>query len=584
MLIDFSNIKTYNGKTISSGTSSGLDTAAIMESLVNIKKLPITKLEDNIKLNQSKLSAFSEMRSLLTAFKTASDALRNPPGFNNASSNAFKTRQVFLSSNTAIPANTYIGVTAKSGAKVDNYTLTINHIAQAKTERSQSFTSKTASATEAAAGITSGMFSAGTFQINGKDITIAEGDSLIEIESAINAVSSQSKVSASIIQVADNDFRLSLKSTETGVANAYTITDNDGVLSEVTFSTTQIAEDAEITFNGITITRSSNTISDVVDNITFSLFQETPVGTTLKAEIDENTSSVKESIATFVGAYNDLVTFASKQQEKDPETGLFVESAYLAKDSSLKSNINDVFNELSRAVSGLVSGAKSTLADIGITFQDYAGDDETPATKNILSLDETTLDAALSSDFEGVRKIFEFDFNPSSNKIAAYTRTNSLSVTSFSVDIDNTRTSGDQVRITYNDGSGNVTINADYSETPGAGGTIVGQEGTVLEGLTLLYSGTGIDTVDVNLSQGIGDRLFNILENYLSEDGLLTSSENTLLEANTKKNEEITNLNSKLEEYRERLLAQYAAVEEAITRANSILQLLDAQAAALESK
>lgn len=577
-LINLGSFGNIGGRSVGSGLASGLDTESLINSLVDARKISVTKLEDKVELNTNKLSAYSEMRGFLTSFKTALDGLRNAAGFDNDETNSFKARSVFLSSNTSVEGSTYMGVTAAAGAAIDSYEIEITNLAVAKSQLSQGFASKTASATEAAGGATAGMFSAGTIQLNGTLMTIEEGDSLIEIEANINSLSGTTGVSASIIQVADNDFRLNIKSVETGIANAFTIVDGASVMDEVTFVTTA-ADDARLTFNNIPIQRASNTIDDIVDDVTFSLFQPTPTlptPTVLTTEISTDNDSVKDAIITFIGAYNDFMTFAARQQERDTD-GTYLDTAYLSKEPPLQAAMNDAMAYLSSSVSG-VSG-KSMLSEIGITFYDYAGDDETPFTANLMTLDQTELDTALSEDYDGVRKVFEFDFNASSSKLGAYTRSNALDVTAFSVDIDDTRAVGDQVRITYTDANGVVqNINTDYTAVSGGGGTLVGQDGTVLEGFTMLYSGDGTDVITVSLSQGIADKLYNSISGFLEDDGLIDTSEDALTTDNTRADDEITKKNTLIDQYRDRLLQQYSLLEETVTRMNSILQMLQAQA------
>ena len=44
---------------------------------------------------------------------------------------------------------------------------------------------------------------------------------------------------------------------------------------------------------------------------------------------------------------------------------------------------------------------------------------------------------------------------------------------------------------------------------------------TALEGVSFIYSGDGTDTITVNLSQGIADRFFNVLDPVLEDEGTL---------------------------------------------------------------
>lgn len=859
--INLGGFSVVGGKTVASGMSSGLDTEALVNAAVDAKKIPITRLEDKQTLSSNKISAYATLQSLLSTLKTSMDFLRNPPSLISSTTNLFTYRKAYITSNTAVAGNTYVGITAEPNSQSGKFTLEDIVLAKARTIRSNSFTSKTTSVTDAAGTNNPGKFSAGTFQItsgtnratisrvssdtldaseiiasgttgssvlnsafgtnglimasggdfdligtvsdtltsssatqtgtagdgsditlnitingvtyssapiaantgvgnneiaanttivlsnattgasfqiqtggaiaitsqtdlnnfasnvandlkpitfsqsrelgnfdvskttgttldgltsanvkltsdsfnisndthgrmgafsvtaasapgagdgtiqvtidgevyqatglgdgsdqitgnvtltssSGKtlalnfgdagvaldissagnalaierdlnkafgvstEITINEGDSLTDIAATINAQKNVTGVSATIIQVSSNDFRLYIQSEQAGIENAFNIVDVDDVFaSTVTFNETQAAQDASFTLNGLSITRSTNTINDVIPGVTFTLFQDSPLNTEVSVEIAKDTDSAKDAIINFLNAYNAFRAFVGEQRERD-DNGRLVETAVIGSDTTLQTAISRMENELNGFVTALSAGDPSRLADIGITFTDFPGDDETPPTTNILQLDQDKLDKALANNFDAVRRIFEFTFTSSSSTLQAYTRTNALGVNNFSVDIDITRATGDKVRVTYTDPKTGIltTINADFSaSSTGTGGTITGQKGTVLEGLKMLYTGDGTDIITVNTSQGLADRLYNTIGAFTDSGGLIDTEVNSLKSQNDRMQNDIDKLNEQIETFRERLLRQYAALEETITRANSLLQLLEAQ-------
>ncbi len=230
---------------------------------------------------------------------------------------------------------------------------------------------------------------------------------------------------------------------------------------------------------------------------------------------------------------------------------------------------------MSRVVDGLGTGNPSRLADLGVTFSDYPGDEETPFTRNILTLDEDKLDSALAADFDAVAKVFQFNMTADDPNLQVFSRTNALGVSSFSLNIDQTN----QVfEATYDPGTGPVTIQLDKTDL-GSGSIILkGQSGTVLEGLTLIYSDTIDTTVNVNISQGIGDRVYNALGAMLEDDVGAVDSELSSIAADDERwQQEIGRIDDIVETFRQRLLEQFSALETAISRANTLLQSLDAQ-------
>ncbi|MBN8828572.1 MAG: flagellar filament capping protein FliD [Sphingobacteriia bacterium] len=573
----FSNI---GGRTVSSGLLSGLDTKALIEASIAAKKIPITKIEDQVKVNDSKVAAFNELKSILNTFKTAVDGLKRVTTVIE-NTNAFDSRNVVLTTNGSQSPSSYIGVTAKNGADINSFNLTVDNIAKSKTIMSQSFSSQTTSVTEAAGGTTAGLFSAGTFQINGKNIEINQGDSLVEIAASINSITNDTNVRASILQVAANDYRLVLQSTKTGTANDINIIDVDTETSNVTFSTTQAAEDAKFYLNNTLITRSDNVIDDAISNVTFTLYQKTPVGVTVNSQINNDNTKVKESIKTFVGAYNDFMLFASKQQERDANSK-YKETAVLGGDSSLRGVIDNVSLELASVVRGLNSSPQ-TLGEIGIKFTDFEGDKDYPKTRNLLDIDDATLDNALATKFDGVRKIFEFAFEADSKTVLVASRSNNITVYNFNLTINTALANPNKAIASYNPGSGTVNVNFTYTGTATAG-TLTAPSGSVFDGLKFVYAGDGTDNISVKLSQGVADRISNYLDGIIKTNGVIDTAIKNLKESNTRYQEEITRKNDELTKYTDKLIEKFSAVEQALAEFNSTIMYLDAQIGVMNRK
>ncbi len=420
------------------------------------------------------------------------------------------------------------------------------------------------------------------------DITIEEGDSLQEIAANINASSKASGVSASILQISANDFRLQLSSDKVGLDNAYQIIDKNTVVGDVSLNTQQAAENSVVSVNGLVLNRSSNSISDVIDGLTINVKQETTAfsnqGTfdglgavdSISASITPDTTVAESGIVNFINAYNDFRIFSTAQGLRDGQTGKFVDEAVLGDESVLQNLIRQVSTELNGVVAGATDSDFSSLASIGVVFTDFAGDDETNATSNLLTYDPDTLQKALVDNFENIREIFEYTFTASSTNLSIFERANSTSLTDYKVDVDTSREAGNKVRIL--DLDDNFLFNADLS-----GSQINGQAGTTLEGLKLIYSGDGSDVITVHASQGIADRIFNVLEPLTEDGGALENAVEFVKDSNDRLNTEKIDLQGSIDTYRQQLLGQFSALESAISVVNTLLNFLDAQSESLNS-
>jgi flagellar hook-associated protein 2 len=413
-----------------------------------------------------------------------------------------------------------------------------------------------------------------TFGAFSADITVGADDSLTDLRNAINGQSTVTGVSAIILQAGEGDFRLSLSSDATGLESAFTLDGADPVFGASAFETVQDVEDSLITVDGLNITRASNSVSDALEDVTITLFQETDPGVIINADIDKDVNAVVNQVLEFVAQYNELRIFISEQSQRD-EDGQLLETAVLGSNSTVTALQRQLSGQLNAVVGGLGSGSLSTLAELGITFTDLEADvsTETSFTRNVLTVDQTKLQAAVQANFEEVRNVFEFRFSSDADdRLAVSARTNALSINEFELDIDDSRL-GDEVRVTF----GATTVNADF-ETSGTGYVITGRDGTAIEGLQFIYTGDGTDVINVSVTQGIGDRLFNLAQSATEEDtGTIATAVDGLSESDDRLQNDIDRLNAQLETFRLRLFDRFNAVESALASVNSTLQLLEAQ-------
>ncbi|MFO0388220.1 MAG: flagellar filament capping protein FliD [Alphaproteobacteria bacterium] len=589
--IQLGNFFTANGRTVLGGVSgSGLDTKALMEALAGAKRLPAIEFETKIKENAAKSSALSEFRTLLATLKDASNFLRSPPGVNNAADSAFKYATASLSSNTAVGASTYVSVSAAAGAARNTYEITdITSVARAKIQTTANISVASETAAAVATTPAGGQFQAGTFTLRGQNITLNDGDSLIEVAAKFNAATSQTGISATIVKVSTGTYRVQFSATASGTANDFNLndvgtvsSDPSGVMSSVGITNTQTAADAVFKFNGIDITRSSNAISDIVSGVTINILQATPTEpdpTAITISINPDTSVARNGIVNLINAYNDIKVFAAKQLEVS-EDGGFAADAILSDNGAFRSLIANIDAQMNRFVSGLTAGQPNRLSDIGVTFATLPETEDTPQIRNILNLDETKLAEALASNYDGVRRVFEFELSSSNPNLRVFSRTNALEVSSISLNINpGTNT----FEATFNPGGGDVTVSLTKTNIgdPATGYTLTGPAGSAIEGLVLIYSSTDTATITLTATQGIADRVFNAVDDAAETDeGVITDEIEALQDSDARFEEEIARIDKQVELFREQLLSKFQALEAAISRINTLLQSLEADASA----
>jgi len=184
-----------------SGLASGIDTSSIITQLTAVAQKPITLLQGKDDGYNGQLSAWQQFNSSLSSLQSAASTLNSPATFSAATA---------TSSNTAVAS-----ITTLPGATLGNHSLTVTQLALAQ---------KVVSTSVASGGTALGR--TGSFTLNGKTISVSSTDALTDISVKINAA--QAGVSATVVNVGPNDFRLTLTSNQTGTANTIAASDTTG--------------------------------------------------------------------------------------------------------------------------------------------------------------------------------------------------------------------------------------------------------------------------------------------------------------------------------------------------------------------
>jgi flagellar hook-associated protein 2 len=572
--IQLGNLFQNNGRNVVTGGSSQLDIEGLVKGLTEARRQPAVLLEKKVETNTKKSEALGELKKIFEDFRDAANFLRNPPGVRNSSDNVFRFRTGSVTTNSGAAGSLYLNVTAQPGAPTGQYDLRINQLATRNVQTTQDFI--TTGLGDPLVGEPASAFNAGTLLIgpSAVAVTLNAGDSLSQMVGKINAVKNQSGVEASVIQMGGGAYRLSFKTLQTGAAQNYNILTANPSIFNLPFASQTNAVDAQISIDGTTVTRSSNTVSDLIDGLTFNLVATTPPATDLQVNIDADRELAKSGIMNFVDAYNQFRLFASRQTETGTD-GRPVENAVLAANRALTGPLASISSELARMVDGIAGSDPKALADIGITFGDYPGDKDTPFTRNILRVDEEKLKSALASNFDGVRRVFEFDVASDNPSVTVFSRSNDLGVSNFTLNVN---TVANTYTASFVKNGVTQVVNLTQRSLGGGAMSLTGPDGSPLQGLVLLYTGGTSTVADVNITQGVADRVFNAIDDYLDDKtGAVSGAIDQIKNESDRYQKEIKRIDDQIVKYRDRLLAQYSALEKTISQINTLLQSLDAQ-------
>src|SRR5690349_8817466 len=106
------------GTISSAGVGSGLDVTSIVDSLMKVEQLPLTKLQTVAATMQTKLSAFGQIQSFVSSFRDAAAQLQNADSYSVTTSTSSDATSVAASSTTkAQPGSYMVSVTSLSSTQ-----------------------------------------------------------------------------------------------------------------------------------------------------------------------------------------------------------------------------------------------------------------------------------------------------------------------------------------------------------------------------------------------------------------------------------------------------------------------------------
>lgn len=215
-----------------------------------------------------------------------------------------------------------------------------------------------------------------------------------------------------------------MRNTNTGVQ--YTISsieayDENANLGYTPLNAISTAGDAIIKYEGITITRPTNEIDDVIPHVTLNLTDKTERTATIKIEPD--TESAKDALINFVGRYNQAIAEINILSQNKPE--LISELDYLdtEEQDSYKEKLGLFFSDFSltnlkSSLQGIITASYADsdeqeitmLSQIGISSNatNYSGYNPSKM-RGYLEINEKILDEKLKNNLDEIKNLFGFD-------------------------------------------------------------------------------------------------------------------------------------------------------------------------------
>ncbi len=549
---------------VSSTGASGLPIDSLVTAQMQAEQQPITDIQTKISSYNTKLSAYSTLKSGLSTFQTAVDKLATAAKFN--------AQSVTASDATSISA------TANGTAVLGNYSVSVTQLATSQKLASPAYSSATdivgTGKLTISFGTTGTAPASFTANADKTDITIditSSNNTLAGIRDAINA--KNASVSASIVNDGSGN-RLVITSKDTGEVNSLKISvaDDDGnntdtgglsalaydpLASSNNMTQMTAAKNALLTVDGMSISKASNTVSDVIQGVTLTLKTVTSASNTLSVGTD--TDTIQASVQSFVDAYNALNT-SMRNLTKFVSAGSTSNGALLG-DSTARNIMVKLKSMLS--ASSPTATTYKTLSDIGVSM----GSDGS------LSLDSTKLQKAITNNVGDVAKLF----SPSA--------TSTDPQVTFLGSKDDTASGTYAVNITQLGGNGvNAigTINGVTANTTGS--VLTGVIGNGSYGLQLSVTGTATGSRGtVTFSKGLAGELSSLLDGWLDTEGALTTKTDGISSSIKDLNKKADDISAKLPAIEARYRAQYAKLDALLSSLQSTSSNLTSQLAAISA-
>ena len=389
-------------------------------------------------------------------------------------------------------------------------------------------------------------------------VKIGGGDSLSEVRDYINA--SSLDITASIVKKSDTNYALAIKAREGlnyGMNIVATETPASSGLSSLSYTKlnstqqTVAAGDASMTVDGISVTRDSNKISDLIDGVTLSLKTTTSSAETISASYDSNTAYAAMNL--FITNINSLAANLDAESKRGTNGE---ESGPLAGDPSIRSLRQKLRSFSTQAIPGFDNNP-IYLANFGVRTE----------LDGTLTLDETKMKAAFEANPDSFAAIMNSRVTTDSPLVKGSVSGSDYTPGNYSFSLsDGTGTLGTTEMTNY--GSA-------YASTSG-----------LTKGVALSISGSGANTTVY-----VGKSLLETFQDYA---GKLLASNNELDKKIEVYNSEIESydaqlaaLDTRMASVRSQYVTKFAAMNSAVASMEStktqLTSMMDAWTASLKA-
>lgn len=526
-----------SGIANSLGIGSGIDTSALITSLTEASRAPKeAALKAKEELNTAQVSAIAQASSSISGFSSALTQLINGGT---------------LFTQPTVSDSAVMSATALPGARIGGLStqIEVTQLAQAQSLVSENLADVSAAVGKGKITLTT---KNGDFEVTIDD----SNNNLIGLARAINLKGAG--VTASIVEDtngarlvlkggsgAEQWFKLTVDPTAEAGLNRFAYDPNvSGGMTRP-----QEPKDALLKLDGVPVSRSSNTITDLIDGVKLDLKAAKP-GTTVALGAQRPTTAIKQAVADVVDTYNALKSTLDDLTK--PRSGSTAAGALYG-----DTGVRMLRQQLQRLTATTLAsgGSYSTLAEIGVRTE----------RDGTLTVDSATLDAAIANDPDSVEALFnpgQTSDNPLVKITSAYGRAKPGTYTVTNL------VPGDLVT----PASGNI----DGKPAIGAAGRLVASVTSAAAGLVIEPQGA-VTSATVTVDLGLGGALKAISDLLTSSSGPFASSTSRLKQQAKDLASDRVKMESRETKYENQLVRQFSVMSSRVASIKATQSYLEQQ-------
>ncbi|MGA2025794.1 MAG: flagellar filament capping protein FliD [Syntrophobacteraceae bacterium] len=387
------------------------------------------------------------------------------------------------------------------------------------------------------------------------------GDLLTQIQKVFGNVTA-TVTSDGQIQVIDNatgtsdlsvNLQASLKASNAGELNFGSF----GQAGTINQYVLQQGANAAFTVDGMSMSSSTNTVTNAIAGVTLNLLGADP-NTTLTVNVSPDTQAIEANINTWINAYNTVISYVNTQNTYTASSN--TTGGPLFGDNTLQT----IKAELQSTIMNQVgTGSMDYLANIGITT----------GSNGQLSLVTTTFEQALSSNFSGVVNLLSDSGVCSSSQFQyVYSNSNTQSGT-YNIDIS-------QLPGTDQNISGTI----DGLAATGSGNVLsLNNTASGADGLAVSYTGaTAPASATITVNRGIASLMNDLVSGFTNTSKGTVAAQQTGLQNNiTGLNQQVSSMQANINQQMSTLQTQFENMDVAVAQMDEMQSYLTVQLANL---